>query len=176
MKKTIKFVLTLVCLVAVALSALCSCESTPANEEVENGTVWEFSGVGEIEVINKNKSDSFVNSHAATVKSYYYTVYDFSNPKTKSDAIGFKDGKVFYIGYQGVGSPSFANGVNIYGSCEPYQNDFGTYSGSDINIVDVNEEIVDAYIRDGVLTLVHEDSTLRMELLFTKTNSISIAE
>ena len=166
----------LVCLVLLVTSVLYSCDGASKNEEVEEGSVWKYSGAGEIEVLNENKSQSFVNSHVATIKSYYTTIYDLSNPKSKSDYIGFKDGKVLYLGFGGVGNPSFVNGISVYSDVEPYQIDFGTYSGSEINIVDLNEEIVDAYIREGTLILIHEDSTVRMEILFEKTNETGLFE
>ena len=168
----------LVCLVLLTTSVLYSCDGSSKNEEVEEGSVWKYSGVGEIEVLNENKSQSFVNGHVATIKSYYTTIYNLSNPQSKSDYISFKDGKVTYLGFAGVGNPSFVNGISVYSSIEtePYQIDFGTYSGSEITIVDVNEEIVDAYIREGTLILIHEDSTVRMEILFEKTNEIGLTE
>ena len=177
MKRTVKLIAALVCLAALLVSSLCSCQPTPKNEEVENESLWSFDSIGEVEIINENKSQSFIDSHLALIKSWYAVNYTSGGiVKTKSDVIAFKDGTVTKIHFGGSGDPSYYNGVNVYSGYELYERDFGTYSGSDINIVDENEEIVDAYIRDGVLILIHEDLTLRAEIRFTKTTQESLTQ
>ncbi len=173
MKKTKRLLAALICLAVLVTSALCACQPKP--EEVENGSVWQFSGIGSVEPV-EGKSQSKADSRAATVKTYYTVIYGVNGGQTKSDVIGFKDGKVLKLHFGGTGSPSYYNGIPVYSSYEPYEYEFGTYSGSEINIVDLNEEITEAYIIDGVLTLIHEDYTARIELLFTKTSEVGLFE
>lgn len=175
MRRTKTLLTALICLVALITSALCSCQPEPENEEVENGSVWQFSSIGSVEPV-EGKSQSAAESRAATVKSYYTVIYGANGGQTKSDVIGFKDGKVLKLHFGGTGNPSYYNGIPVYSSYEPYEYEFGSYSGSEISIVDYNEEITEAYIRDGVLTLIHEDYTARIELLFTKTSDIGLFE
>ena len=175
MKRTAKLITAILCLAALLVSSLCSCQPTPKNEEVENDSLWAFDSIGEVEIINENKSQSFIDSHLALVKSWYAVNYTTGGiVKTKSDVIAFKDGNVTKVHFGGSGDASYVNGISVYPGFTAYESEFGTYSGSDINIVDVNEEIVDAYIRDGVLILIHEDLTLRAEIRFTKTTQDAV--